>query len=353
MDRLKVGIIGCGGIATLRHIPAFEKYKNKVEIVAVCDKNLDLAKKAAVKYHVANVFSDVSEMFSKTKLDIVDICTPPQTHAVLALEAIGNRCHVIMEKPMAISSRDCDDMIFKAKQFDVKLCIVHNQLFYPPMLKAKKLVDSGSIGEFIGMRIYMSDPRDEMIMKENYWIHKLPGGLLGETGPHLVYNSLNFIGKVSDIDIRARKFLEHAWAPFDEFRIELEGEKGNSSVLVSYPSNRRASIIDILGTEGALRLDLVSMTLIRYGENSSMSAVSVARYALGEAFQVVKNVTNNAYNFTTRKTKMAHEVVISGFIDSVLDNGRPPVTGEEGRDTVLVLEKIIEKLKQKYASYPL
>lgn len=72
--------------------------------------------------------------------------------------------------------------------------------------------------------------------------------MIGETGPHAVYKSLAFIGKVKEVDVHARKFLEHPWAPFDEFRIELEGEKAMSSIAISYTSNRHNAYVDILAT---------------------------------------------------------------------------------------------------------
>lgn len=349
MDKLKVGIIGCGAIASIRHIPAFMKLKSRVTIQAVCDKNESLAKDTANKYHVPGVYSELSQMLSKEKLDIVDICTPPQIHAPLALEAIENNCHVLLEKPMALKTSECDEMVNAAPKHNVKLCVIHNQLFYPPMIKARKLVAEGAIGDFIGMRILMSDPRDEMIMRKDYWIHKLPGGLIGETGPHAVYKSLPFIGKVKEVDVHTRNFLEHPWALFDEFRIELLGERGNSSILISYPSNRRASSIDLLGTEGALHLDLLNMLLIHHGSSDSMKPTSLARYSLSTASQIIGGVAANAFKMVTGKARLGHDVIIERFVDSILNNHQPPVPPEEGRDTVRVMEMIVEKLREKYA----
>ncbi|MFC2048353.1 hypothetical protein ACFLSK_02855, partial [Chloroflexota bacterium] len=199
-----------------------------------------------------------------------------------------------------------------------------------------------------GMRIFMSDPKDEMIMRKDYWIHKLPGGLLGETVPHAVYKSLAFIGEVKEVGVHARNFLEHPWAPFDEFRIELAGERANSSILISYPSNIRASSVELLGTEGVLHLDLLNMLMIQHGSNDSMEFTSLAYHSISSASQIIGGVVRNAFNVITGRAKPAHDVVIKGFIDSILDNHQPPVTGEEGRETVRVTEMIVAKLHEKY-----
>lgn len=349
-DKLKVGIVGCGAIAGIRHIPAFMKLKRYVTLQAVCDKNESLANNTAKKYAIPKAYSDLSQMLSKEKLNIVDICTPPQVHAPLAIEAMEHGCHVLLEKPMALKTSDCDEMINVSCNHKVSLCIAHNQLFYPPFLRARKLVADGAIGDFIGMRIFISDPRDEMIMRNDYWIHELPGGLIGETAPHAVYESLAFLNQVRDVEICAKNFLDHPWAPFDEFRIELEGEKAVSSITVSYASNRRATSIDLLGTEGAMHLDLLSMLLIHQGKNQSMKPIPLARYSLGIASQVIAGIAQNAFSvLTTGKGKFfGHDVIIERFVDSILNNSQPPVTGEEGKETVKVMEMIIEGLYEKY-----
>jgi len=347
-DKLKAGIVGCGAIANIRHIPAFARLKDQVIIQAVCDKNESLAKNTANKYHIPNTYSDLSQMLTNESMNIVDICTPPQIHAPLTIEAIEHGCHVLMEKPMALKTSDCDEMISVSQKHKVKLCVIHNQLFYPLVIEAKKLVAEGAIGEFIGMRILLSDPRDEMILRENYWIHKLPGGVIGETGPHAVYMSLAFLKHVKSVDIYAKNFLEHPWAPFDEFRIELEGEKAISSITISYSSKHSTSYVDIMGTEGILHLDLNSMILIRHGNLKSLNPIDLTRHSLSTATQIMRGVAVNAFKVATGRVKLGQDIIIERFVDSILNDHQPPVTAEEGRETVRVMEMIVERLHQKY-----
>ena len=346
-NKLRVGIVGCGGAVHQMHIPAFLRSKGVI-LQAVCDKNENLAKETASKYHIPGAYSSLSDMLAAGKLDIVDICVPPQIHAPIAIEALQNGCHVLMEKPMALNVLDCDQMIDAANKNGAKLCIIHNQLFNPAFLKARKLVAEGMIGDFTGMRIFLSDPREEMIMREDYWIHKLPGGLIGETGPHIVYMSLAFLNSVKSTDIYAKNFLEHPWAPFDEFRIELEGEKAISSIAISYTGNHRDLYVDILGTEGVLHLDLCSMLLIHYGRKVSARPIPFAHYLLSVSSQIIGGVAANAFKLMTGKLRFGHDILIEEFADSILNNHQPPVTGEEGRETVKVMEMIVGRLREKY-----
>lgn len=347
-DKLKVGIVGCGAVAKQCHIPSFMKIKRNVTLQAVCDKNENLAREVAKKYGIPGVYPDILEMLARENLDMVDICVPQQIHAPLAIQALEHGCHVLVEKPMALKTSECDQMLEASRKNRAKLCIVHNILFHPPFLKARELVAKGTIGDFTGMRIFMSDHRDEMIMKRDYWVHKLPGGLIGETGPHAVYMSLAFLSKVNNVDVFAKNFLEHPWAPFDEYTIELEGEKAISSITISYASNRHNCYVDILGTEGILHLDLNSMLLIHQGQKESLKSIDLARYSLGAAFQITKGVAANAFKVATRNTKLGHGKIIEGFVDSILKNSQPPVTAEEGRETTKVMEMIVERLREKY-----
>ena len=349
MRKLKVGIVGCGLIAKARHIPAYKRMKKSVELSAVCDLNEKLAMETAKEFRIANAYSNVSEMLSKEDLDIVDICVPPQVHAPVAVEAIEKGCHVIMEKPMALKTSDCDQMIEVARKHKVKLCVIHNNLFHPPFLKAKKLVADGAIGDFVGMRIFLSTPRHDMIDLKDHWYHKLPGGVIGETGPHMAYMSLAFLKKVRNVDIYARNFLKHPWAPFDEFRIELEGENGISSVALSYARNCWTANVDIFGMEAALHLDLQSMLLIR-NRLKELSHIPIARSSLSTISQMIGGLASNAFKVITGRQKIGTDVVIERFADSVLNDTQPPVTGEEGRETVRVMEMVVERYREKYGS---
>ena len=349
-NKLKVGIVGCGAVAVKRHIPGFIRLKRNVILQAVCDRNEDLAKETARKFDIPKTYKDLSDMLSRERLDIVDICAPPQIHAPLTVQALEHKCNVLLEKPMALTTIDCDKMLDASRKYGGKLCIVHNVLFHPPLLEARRLVAEGAIGDFIGMRIFFSDPRDEMIMRKDYWIHKLPGGLIGETGPHAVYVSLAFLNKVNNVDIYAKNFLEHPWASFDEFRIELEGENAISSIAISYTSNHYAAYVDILGTEGALYADIQSMLLIHHGAKTSLSPWSLASTSLGSAFHIVTGLLANSLKVATRTFRLGHDIIIEKFVNSILSDSEPPVTGEEGRDVVKVMEMIVEKLDNKYGS---
>jgi len=345
MTKLKVGVVGCGFIAKKRHIPAFLRLKKNVTLSAVCDLNQELANDAAKQFGIQNVYSSLSDMLSKEHLDIVDVCTPPKIHTPVALEAMESGCNVLLEKPMAPSLKDCDRMVEASHKHGVRLSVVHNQNFYPPFLKAQKLVESGAIGKLLGMRVLSLTTRDEYIAHENHWIHKLPGGAIGETGPHAVYMSLAFLKNVKDVNVYARKQSDYPWVSYDDYRIELVGENITSSIQVSHAGDCNASEVDFFGTKGVINIDLQSMLLTRY-MRKHLKPLSVASSSLSVAGQTITGVVSNVFRVILGRSMLGHDIMIEKFVESIINDKPVPVTPEEGRETIRVIDMIVNRLEK-------
>jgi predicted dehydrogenase len=343
MNKVRVAVVGCGFVAQKRHIPSFLRLKKKASICAVCDLNQDLARNVAAKFGIRAAYASLSEMLSNEKLDAVDICTPPQTHASVAVQTMEAGCNVLMEKPMALAVSDCDKMIRASHQHGVKLSVVHNQKFYPPFLEAQRLVETGAIGQLTGMRIMLLTPRAEYLAHENHWIHRLPGGIIGETGPHAVYLSLTFLKSVKKVDVYASKRTDYPWVLYDDYRIELEGENLNSSIYVSHANDYTAQEVDLLGTDAELKVDLQSMLVASY-KRKGLKPTSIALSSLGVANQTIRGVMSNTLRVILHKPILGHDIMIEKFVKSVTNDQPVPVLPEEGKETVRVMEMIADKL---------
>jgi len=347
MSRLRTAVVGCGVIATARHLPAYKRLRKNVELCAVCDIDGDLASRTAEKFKIPRSYNDLSRMLSQEDLDIVDICVPPMIHAPSAIEAMEHGCHVLMEKPMALDTRACDQMIEASRRNNVKLCVVHNNLFHSPFIKARDLISSGAIGDLVGMRMLLSTPRWDMVDLQNHWYHRLPGGLISETSPHVAYMSLAFLGEIKSVDIFARSVLKYRWAPFDEFQLELEGSNANCSAILSYARNTWAAVIDLTGTEATLCLDLNTMSLV-CNRLKELKSIPIAQTLLRTMVQQMGSLLSNSGKTLIGRQRLGTEVVIDRFVNSILTNADPPVTGNDGRRVVEVMQMLTRKLEEKY-----
>jgi 2-alkyl-3-oxoalkanoate reductase len=345
-------MVGCGYISRKWHIPGFQRLKN-AEVVAVCDVSSALAQSTAKDFGIPKNYADMGQMLADENLDVVDICTPPGTHAPLTIQALEADCNVLLEKPMALKLVDCDEMVRVSKKQSKKICVIHNELFRPPLLKAKKLVQEGSIGKVIGLQWTRLTNTEEYLAKENHWVHKLPGGCLGETGPHGVYTSLAFLKKVDSVDITAKKNSSYPWSKFDTFNITLDGEKAFSSIIISHASHNYVADLNILGTEGALRIDLQTMILTKF-QLSDVKAMSLAKVGLKRAGQITSCVFLNGSKMLISKNSVlmkatGHGNEIEAFVQSIINNTESPVTGEEGREVIRVMEMLVKRLNEKYS----
>jgi predicted dehydrogenase len=140
---LKAGVVGCGFIAQNAHIPSLLKCRN-VRLAAICDRNEDLAKSVAGKFKIGNYYTEFKQMLDVEKFDVVNICTSIETLAALAIQAMEAGCHVFTEKPLALNTKDADEMIQVSKQNNVKLGTNHHLLFMPSVRKMKSIIEKAS-----------------------------------------------------------------------------------------------------------------------------------------------------------------------------------------------------------------
>ena len=346
MKQLKAVVIGSGLIANLKHIPAFRKHRDKLHLAALCDVNIEAARQAACGVGIPMAYADMTEMLEKEEPDIVDICTPPKTHAKIAIQAMQAGSNVLIEKPMAQRIEECDAIIAAARENNVKVCVAHSDLFYYPFIEARKLVRDGGIGTFRGMRIFLSTPTDYITSRPDHWANKLPGGVIGETGPHVVYMTLAFINPICHVSVNAMKQMDYPWSPFEDYRIDLIGEKAASSVTLSYATKQWMARLEILGEKATLLVDVEAMSLVKY-RRERLKPVPIGVSLLSETGQLLRSLAVNGLRYATGSLRTSHDFIIDGFADSIINGTQSPVPAEEGRESVRVLNMIVQKLSDR------
>ncbi len=148
MEKLKVGIIGCGGIANGKHMPAIKKLDN-VEMVAFCDIIPERAEKAAKEFGTADakVYTDYKELLKDESIHNVRILTPNRWHAVMTVDALKAGKHVLCEKPMALNYAEALEMIAAQKESGKVLTIGYQHKFDPDVIYAKQEAEKGTFGD--------------------------------------------------------------------------------------------------------------------------------------------------------------------------------------------------------------
>jgi predicted dehydrogenase len=204
------------------------------------------------------------------------------------------------------------------------------------------------------MRVFLMTPVEDMTTNPNHWAHRLPGGVVGETGPHAVYLSLALLGKVSDVTICMKKLLpEYPWSVVEDVRFDLAGENGISSVALMYGSNQAAAEIEIIGTEGMLKVDLESRILVDHRRTVGkelLTATAVTRSVLASIYQTGLGLLGNGIRHTCSRALDGHYIGINRFLDHVKKGADYRATGEKAMETAEVLGLVIRKLQELQAS---
>lgn len=148
MAQLKVGIIGCGGIAIGKHLPALAKNRD-VEMVAFCDLILERAEKAAAEYGTpdAKIYLDYKELLADPKIDVVHVLTPNREHSFMTIDALHAGKHVLCEKPMAKTYTEAKQMLEAAKATGKLLSIGYQARCSAASLYLKSACEADELGE--------------------------------------------------------------------------------------------------------------------------------------------------------------------------------------------------------------
>lgn len=149
---LKVAVIGTGAISPA-HIEGYLQFKDRCKIVALCDIYPEKAQAKADKYGLeAKVVKDYKELLDEG-IDLVSVCTPPYVHAPIAIDFLHAGSNVIVEKPMAASLKECDEMNEAVARSGKVLSVIAQNRFRNPMMKLKAVLDSGQAGRILHAQV--------------------------------------------------------------------------------------------------------------------------------------------------------------------------------------------------------
>jgi predicted dehydrogenase len=347
-DKVKVGIIGCGGIANGKHLPGLHRLKS-VDLVAFCDIVEERAKEAAEKYGAAGAktYTDYQKMLAAGGLDVVHVLTPNDSHAPISIAALESGAHVMCEKPMAKKAADARAMVEAAKKTGKKLTIGYQSRYRADSQYLKRLISDGGLGE-----IYMAKAHAIRRRAVPTWgvfldAEKQGGGPLIDIGTHALDLTLWLMDNYAVKSVTGsvyrkladRENAANAWGPWDpkEYTVEdsafgfVHLQNGATLYLESSWAlntlDTGEAICTLMGTEGGA--DFKGGLRINGEKYSKLWETKVDLSAGGVAF----------YEGASDKP---HEVEAALWIDAVINDKQPVVLPEQALVVSEVLEAIYE-----------
>ena len=337
---LNVGLVGCGRVSEI-HMNAYRNIPD-ANVVAIADINLDRAKAFAQKWGIPKVYDEALKLFEMKNLDFVDICTPISTHAKLACEAAKYGHNIFLEKPMARSSKECDQIIHEISKNKVKLCICHNQLFIPTVMQAKAMVDSGSF-PLTYFRVLVRESA-ELIGAPSWIMTPEQGGALWETGAHAAYLQLHFLKNIEKVWAIGEK-IEHS--VHDHFIVMLSNPNKTLGVIeISWLAKKEEEIFEFLDSNGK-KIEILNYNFFLEFPEKPEKSLFHGLY-LDQKQTIKKWMKFFLTNIRNRKiiNCIPQYILITKFIESIKNDTDLPVTPGDGRKTVRLLEYIEESLSK-------
>ncbi|ETI70850.1 Gfo/Idh/MocA family protein [Neobacillus vireti] len=335
MIKLRIGIIGVGGIAQGRHIPAFLQLRDICEITSLSDVNIDRAKEIAEKYNIPHIFADYRDLFSE--VDAVCICTPNKFHAEITVAAFEAGVHVLCEKPMALSAKECEAMIAAAQKADKVLAIAYHYRFMKEAVAAKKAMDE--VGTPLVVRVQAL--RRRKVPGWGVFTNKnlQGGGSLIDYGCHLLDLALWLMGNPKHIAVSGTMYNRlskipnqvNQWGSFDHESFNVDDHvtaylKFENGASVLFETSWAANIKDdqehlsISGVDGGLSVFPFELYMTKNG----MLLNSEATWIPGEenpGLPQAKNFIDACLGLEELVVKPEEALQVSQIIDQIYENG--------------------------------
>jgi predicted dehydrogenase/uncharacterized protein (DUF362 family) len=287
---VKVGVVGCGKIATSVHMPSISKIQG-YDLVAASDLNPARLEEVKRKFDLNETYDDYNKMLAKADVEAVFVCTPPQGHFKIVLDSVEAGKHVLCEKPLSLTVeqgltiKKTHEKLQRTGEEPLFVMPAHNFIFTPSFTEALKLVENGEIGKIKKVDACISSNLQFYGAKTDFRI-QAKCGVLEDLLPHLIYLAHRVGGpleKVSCIepqlksgivsDVRVNTSLDHGieanltakWTGLvPSLRLDLTGEDGKIGMdLLRTPYNLSVTKKDETKTIGMGRRVLQYIDVIR------------------------------------------------------------------------------------------
>ncbi len=357
-EKLKTVIVGCGQIAD-GHISEVQKLE-QAEVVALCDRELLMAKQAGARYGISSCYDDFEQMLEQHRPDVVHITTPPQAHLQLATMAIDAGCHVYVEKPFTPTYAETEKLIEHAEKRQRKLTIGHIYYFDPPALRIRELVEQGVLGEPIHVESFygynLAGPFGRAILGNGtHWVHRLPGKLFQNNIDHLLNKVTEFVPDERPTiqvfgDIRRNTRIGDIRDRMpDELRIMIRGESTSAYATFSSHIKPTAHFMRLYGTRNIAHADFVARTVVLEQEPTLPSAIGrllpafrMGRQYRREGWRNVRRFARSDFHFFAGMHNL-----IARFYDSILHDTAPPISHRDIRRIGWIMDEIFRQLEEQ------
>jgi UDP-N-acetyl-2-amino-2-deoxyglucuronate dehydrogenase len=352
MKKLKTAIIGCGKVAHL-HARGLINLEMS-EFVAVWSRTFVNAQAFAKKYKV-KAYPEIKDLIRDAKIDVAVICTAHPFHSKPAIECMGSGVHVLVEKPLASSLIDCDNILGKAKASRVKLGVISQRRFYQPCQRIRSAIDAGKIGKPILGIVTMYGWRDRDYYEGDAWRGNWKnegGGVLVNQAPHQLDLLQWYMGPIDELFGFWDNF-NHPYIEVDDTALAVIRFKNGGLGNITVSNSQNPALygkISIHGSNGAsigAQTEGGSMFIAGVSTINTPPVNDVWTVPGEEAMLDRWQKEDTAFFSTINPMEYYIQLQIKDFLMAIINNSESLVTGEDGRKVVEIITAIYRSQRDK------
>ena len=328
-NKLRFAIIGYGNIGK-RHAEHI-MHNAHTQLIAVCDCNKDV--ESTLPKDIA-FYTQLQDMLLQQKLDVLCICTPNYLHETHTIQGLEAGLHTVVEKPMAMSVSECNNMIAAANKNNKTIFAVKQNRYNPPVQEVKQLVASGKLGQLFMMQVNCFWNRGEAYYAESNWRGKKlrDGGCLFTQFSHFVDIMYYLNGPISSSRGWVKNYAhQHNTEVEDTGSFVMYSHNGTiinfNFTTCAYHKNMEGSIT-LFAEHGTVKIGGQYLNTIEYQELKSAALPQI-------------NISAKANDYGLYQGSMSnHDKVIQNVVDALLYQKPIMTSAAEGRDVVHIIEQM-------------
>jgi len=352
MNRVRTALTGCGKVGQI-HAKALAALAES-EFVAVCDVDSQRAESFAIR-HAVRPYSDVTRMLEECRVQALLVATPHPLHVEPALRAAAAGVHVLVEKPLAASLKDCESMVAAARRHGTKLGVISQRRWYEPVRRMKTAIDAGKIGRPVLGCFVMYSWRDPSYYRSDPWRGRWDtegGGVLVNQAPHM----LDLLQWLMDDDVAE---VGGYWANLNHPSVEVED---SAVAVLRFRNGGLGSIVASLAQKPGIytKVHIHGSTGASVGVETDRGATFIAGMSAisepplndlwtipGEEDHLVQFQAEDRARFQEiDAVNHYHALQIKDFLRAVIEDRPPLVTGDDGRRVVALFQAIYQSSRE-------
>ena len=336
MEKLRVGLVGCGAIANLMHLPGLKMLEamGKVGVVAVCDAVEAAARGTSERFEIPTYFTDLGTMLEQLDFDLLVNTTPIPQHFAISLAGLRAGHHVYTQKPMATTLDEATILIDEAQLHGVVLGCAPEHPVRPVIRKIRELIDAGTIGTVSFARVQSSHdgPEKHNVPRDSTWFYQ-PGSSpildLGVHGLSQITSILGPIKRVACLSGRSRPVRITTAGPFKGKQIEVNIDD-NSLMMLDF-GDAKFSFLD---ASYCLEASLGPQLEV-YGSDGTLSVVSGGN--TGEPLHLYRSSQKEWVRVELPPASPIRDLGIQHMVETLLDGTELVLTGARARHLLEVM----------------